>query len=167
MSRYITFAQFWKGALPCSKVCESILHWLLYRSHCESSIVGCKCFFLLQDGMVKNWWWWCWMTRKASKMIWILRGGGKTWRELPCFTRTHLQSAGPHLTRLLNGECFCVFGLFGLYYPHTSILCVTTDSHQKLILWPLKWRHKFDSLGFCGFFYQQICKNYDNTLLNF
>ena len=32
------------------------------------------------------------------------RGGGKTWREPPCRTRRHLQSAKPHLTRLLNGE---------------------------------------------------------------
>ena len=32
------------------------------------------------------------------------RGGGKTWREPKCFTRRHLQSARPHLTRLLNGE---------------------------------------------------------------
>ena len=32
------------------------------------------------------------------------RGGGKEWREPPCRTRRHLQSAVPHLTRLLNGE---------------------------------------------------------------
>ena len=32
------------------------------------------------------------------------RSGGKTWREPPCRTRRHLQSARPHLTRLLNGE---------------------------------------------------------------
>ena len=32
------------------------------------------------------------------------RGGGKKWREPPCKTRRHLQSARPFLTRLLNGE---------------------------------------------------------------
>ena len=30
--------------------------------------------------------------------------GGKEWREPVCRTRRHLQSAVPHLTRLLNGE---------------------------------------------------------------
>ena len=30
--------------------------------------------------------------------------GGKEWREPACRTRRHLQSAVPHLTRLLNGE---------------------------------------------------------------
>ena len=32
------------------------------------------------------------------------RSGGKKWREQPCKTRRHLQSARPFLTRLLNGE---------------------------------------------------------------
>ena len=32
------------------------------------------------------------------------RGGGKVWREPPCKTRRHLQSARPHFTRLLNDE---------------------------------------------------------------
>ena len=32
------------------------------------------------------------------------RGGGKVWKEPPCRTRRHLNSAKPHLTRLLNGE---------------------------------------------------------------
>ena len=32
------------------------------------------------------------------------RSGGKLWREPTCRTRRHLQSARPHLTRLLNGE---------------------------------------------------------------
>ena len=32
------------------------------------------------------------------------RSGGKIWREPRCKTRRHLQSARPHLTRLLNGE---------------------------------------------------------------
>ena len=32
------------------------------------------------------------------------RNGGKIWREPKCKTRRHLQSARPHLTRLLNGE---------------------------------------------------------------
>ena len=32
------------------------------------------------------------------------RSGGKTWREPPCRTRRHLQSALPHLTRLLHSE---------------------------------------------------------------
>ena len=34
----------------------------------------------------------------------LTRGGGKVWREPPCRTRRHLQSARPFLTRLLNGE---------------------------------------------------------------
>lgn len=34
----------------------------------------------------------------------LTRGGGKVWREPPCRTRRHLQSARPYLTRLLNGE---------------------------------------------------------------
>ena len=32
------------------------------------------------------------------------RSGGKAWREPPCRTKRHLNSAKPHLTRLLNGE---------------------------------------------------------------
>jgi hypothetical protein len=32
------------------------------------------------------------------------RGGLKEWREPPCRTRRHLQSARPYLTRILNGE---------------------------------------------------------------
>ena len=32
------------------------------------------------------------------------RRGGKLYREPPCRTRRHLQSAQPYLTRLLNGE---------------------------------------------------------------
>ena len=39
---------------------------------------------------------------------------------------------------------------------------------KKLILWPLEWRQKFDSLGFFVFFLnQKMRKNYDNILLNF
>ena len=34
----------------------------------------------------------------------VTRGGGKIWREPPCRTQRHLQSALPYLTRLLNGE---------------------------------------------------------------
>jgi len=34
----------------------------------------------------------------------VTRGGGKLWREQPCRTRRHLNSAKPYLTRLLNGE---------------------------------------------------------------
>ena len=34
----------------------------------------------------------------------LTRGGGKVYREPPCRTRRHLQSARPYLTRLLNGE---------------------------------------------------------------
>ena len=34
----------------------------------------------------------------------VTRGGGKVYREPPCRTRRHLQSAPPYLTRLLNGE---------------------------------------------------------------
>ena len=32
------------------------------------------------------------------------RSGGKVWRDPKCHTQRHLQSAVPHLTRLLNGE---------------------------------------------------------------
>ena len=32
------------------------------------------------------------------------RSGGKVWRDPPCHTKRHLQSARPYLTRLLNGE---------------------------------------------------------------
>ena len=34
----------------------------------------------------------------------VTRRGGKLYREPPCRTRRHLQSARPYLTRLLNGE---------------------------------------------------------------
>ena len=33
-----------------------------------------------------------------------MRSGGRIWREPPCRTQRHLQSALPYLTRLLNGE---------------------------------------------------------------
>ena len=34
----------------------------------------------------------------------ITRRGGKLYREPPCQTRRHLQSARPYLTQLLNGQ---------------------------------------------------------------
>ena len=44
----------------------------------------------------------------------------------------------------------------------------TADHHQKLILWPMKWQHKFNSLAFLLlYFYTKMRKNYGNVVQNF